>query len=79
MDLLRWIFSYESSPTVLNSIISTLSWNTSGVALLSASERIKYTFITSLVHITYILQFEGSVENHRIFLEYPLIYSLGYS
>ena len=70
MDLLSRIFSYKSSPTVLNLITSTSSWNTSGVALLSTSDRIKYTFITSL---------RGSVENHRIFLENPLIYSLGYS
>ena len=58
-DLLLRIFSYGSSPTVLNSITSTPSWNTLGVALPSTSDRIKYTFITSLVHITYMLQFEG--------------------
>ena len=43
----------------LNLITLTLSWTTSGVALLLASDRIKYTFITSLVHITYMLQLEG--------------------
>ena len=69
-DLLRRIFSVESSLTnlfrwlfsssiVLNPITSTPSWNTSGVALSSASDRIKYTFITSLVHITYMLQLYG--------------------
>ena len=65
-NLLRRIFSVGSSPTdllrkplssptILNSITSTPSWNTSGVALSSASDRIKYTFITSLMHITYML------------------------
>ena len=53
--LLSRIFSYGSSLTVLNPITSTPSWNTLGVALPSASDRIKFTFITSLVHITYML------------------------
>ena len=52
-NLFRWLFS---SSTVLNLITSTPLWNTSGVTLSSASDRIKYTFITSLVHITYMLQ-----------------------
>ena len=64
---LRWIFSVKSSLTnlfrqlfsssaILNPITSTPSWNTSGIALPSTSDRIKYTFITSFVHITYMLQ-----------------------
>ena len=48
-----------SSPTTLNPITSTSSWNTSGVALSSASDRVKYIFITSLVHMTYMLQLKG--------------------
>ena len=58
-NLLLRIFSDESSPAVLNPITSTPSWNTLGVTLSSASDMIKYTFITSFVHITYMLQLEG--------------------
>ena len=89
--LLRWTFSVGpslsdllrrtfSSPAVLIPITSTPSWNTSkalnNVALLLASNKIKYIFITSLVHMTYMLQLQGSVENHRIFSRYSLIYLL---
>ena len=48
-----------SSPTALNPITSTPSWNTSSVALPSTSDRIKYIFIISLVHMTYMLYLEG--------------------
>ena len=63
-DLLNRFISYESSLVDLlrrSSIRShqPLSWNTSSATLSSASDRIKYTFITSLGHITYILQLEG--------------------
>ena len=58
-DLLYQIFSYESSSAVCNPITSTLSWNTSSLAFPSASNRIKYTFITSLVYITNMFQLEG--------------------
>ena len=69
-DLLYRIFSFEPSPSyllrwtfsslaALNLVRSTPSWNTSealdNVALPSASDRIKYIFITSLMHMTYML------------------------
>ena len=54
--LLRLTFSF---PVALNPVTSTSSWNTSealdNVALSSASDRIKYIFITSMVHMTYML------------------------
>ena len=69
-DLLRRIFSVGSSLAdhfqqpfsslaALNLITSTPSWNTSSVASPSALDRIKNLFITSLVHMTYLLQLEG--------------------
>ena len=54
-DLFRQPFS---SLAALNPITSTPSWNTLGVALSSASDRIKNIFITSLVYMTYMLQLE---------------------
>ena len=64
-DLLQWAFSssmdllWLTSSTALNPITSTPSWNTSealdNVTLSSTSDRIKYIFITSLVHMTYML------------------------
>ena len=52
-----------SSMAALNPITSTPSWNTSealdDVALLLTSNRIKYIFISSLVHMTYMLHLEG--------------------
>ena len=70
LGLLRRIFSIIPSPSDLfrrpfsslatpNLIILTPSRNTLDVVLPSASDRIKYIFITCLVYMTQMLQFEG--------------------
>ena len=60
-DLLHWTFSVRSS--LLDLLHRIFSVGTSpSIDLLQLS-----TYVTSLVHMIYMLQLEGGVENHRIF------------